>query len=134
MATYNLDLDALNAIFQERVRRVAMMVGLVHNIRDNQAVVQYQLGASPAGVELAHLPPTQSPEQIRVARHGLAIWVLACALRDLVESFERILEPVYYIGTFGRSKLKEIPFEDVEPLRGRFEKGGLDLKIVPDLP
>ncbi|MBA8888932.1 hypothetical protein FHW12_003168 [Dokdonella fugitiva] len=130
MATYNLDLDVLNALFQERVRRVAMMIGLVHNIRDNELVVRYQLGASPVGVELSHLPPTQSPEEIKLARHGLAVWVLACALRDLVESFERILEPVYYFGTFGRSRLNEIPFEDVEPMREKFEKGGLDLKIV----
>lgn len=130
MTTYNLNLDVLNGIFQERVRRMAMMVGLVHNVRNNRTVVEYQLGGSPAGVELNHLPPVQSEEELRSAKRGLAIWVLGCALRDLVESFERILEPVYYFGTFGRSKLKEIPFEDVETLKERFDKGGLDLKIV----
>lgn len=124
-----LHLDEVTRQFAREARRIAFFVGFTYHATSDERNVRYELESKPSSASLQHLPPELSPERIREGRAELASWVVAQAVRDLVEAFEGIMVDPYYVGLLALRNSGALSQSQVTSKMKAFtESGGLASK------
>ncbi len=122
----NIDFDKIRETAYKGVRRTAVFLGLGFNAAKDPAFRNYEL----ADISPIHLVPSNVPEEtIDHFKTEFGRWIVACGLRELIETFALFLDRTHNACLFMASHKNQITFEDATVWQPAFHHKGIKDKL-----
>lgn len=122
----NIDFNKIRETAYKGVRRTAVFLGLGFNAAKDPSFQNYEL----ADISPIHLVPSNVPEEtVDHFKTEFGRWIVACGLRELIETFALFLDRTHYACLFIASHKNQITFEDATVWQPAFHHKGIKDKL-----
>lgn len=122
----NIDFDKIRETAYKGVRRTAVFLGLGFNAANEPAFRNYEL----ADLSPIHLVPSKVPDEtIDHFKTEFGRWIVACGLRELIETFGLFLDRTHNACLFMAYHRDQITFEDATVWQPAFHHKGIKDKL-----
>jgi hypothetical protein len=122
----NIDFDAIKEIADKGVRRAVVFLGIGFNAAKDSSLTKYELTDV---TQLQLVPPDVNSETLAKFKDEFGIWIVACGLRELIETFAVYLDAIHNACLFMAFHKQKVPGTEAEKFRKTFPYEGLEDKM-----